>query len=49
MRFDPGTERFQTWAIPARGGVVRNVMATLEGNLVLAESGVNRVALVEVR
>ena len=49
VRFDPGTERFQTWTIPAGGGVVRNMMATCEGNLVLAESGVNRVALVEVR
>lgn len=49
VRFDPGTERFQTWTIPAGGGVVRNMMATREGNLVLAESGVNRVALVEVR
>jgi virginiamycin B lyase len=49
VRFDPKTEKFQTWIIPSGGGVVRNMMATKEGNLVLACSGVNRVALVEVR
>jgi virginiamycin B lyase len=48
VRFDPGTERFQTWIIPSGGGVVRHMMATRSGNLVLACSGVNRVALVEV-
>jgi virginiamycin B lyase len=48
VRFDIQTEKFQTWAIPAGGGVVRNMMATKDGNLVLAESALNRVALVEV-
>ena len=48
VRFDPKTERFQTWIIPSGGGVVRNMMATRDGNLVMAESGVNKVALVEV-
>ena len=48
VRFDPKTEKFQTWAIPSGGGVVRNMMTTKEGNLVLAESGVNKVALVEI-
>jgi virginiamycin B lyase len=48
VRFDSETERFQTWVIPSGGGVVRNMMATADGNLVLACSGVNRVALVEV-
>ncbi|MGQ0704239.1 MAG: virginiamycin B lyase family protein, partial [Gemmatimonadales bacterium] len=48
VRFDTQTEGFQTWAIPSGGGVVRNMMATPEGNLVLACSGVNRVALVQV-
>jgi virginiamycin B lyase len=48
VRFDPKTEKFQTWTIPSGGGVVRNMMATKEGNLVLAESGVNKVALVEI-
>ena len=48
VRFDTETERFQTWVIPSGGGVVRNMMATSDGNLVLACSAVNRVALVEV-
>jgi virginiamycin B lyase len=50
VRFDPKTEKFQTWAIPSGGGVVRNMMATTDGNgLVLACSGRNRVALVEIQ
>jgi virginiamycin B lyase len=49
VRFDPQTEKFQSWAIPGGGGVVRNMMATKEGNLVMAESGVNRIALVTVK
>lgn len=48
VRFDPKTERFQTWIIPAGGGVVRNMMTTRTGNLALAESALNRVALVEI-
>jgi virginiamycin B lyase len=48
VRFDPKTEKFQTWAIPSGGGVVRNVSVTRDGNLALACSGVNRVALVEI-
>ena len=49
VRFDPKTEKFQTWAIPSGGGVVRNVSVTRDGNLALACSGVNRVALVEIK
>ena len=48
VRFDSSSETFQTWAIPSGGGVVRNMMATADGNLVLACSARNRVALVEV-
>ncbi len=48
VRFDTETETFQTWAIPSGGGVVRHMMATVDGNLVLACSAVNTVALVEV-
>ena len=32
VRFDPKTERFQTWAIPSGGGVVRNMMPTPDGH-----------------
>ena len=49
VRFDPKTEKFQTWTIPSGGGVVRNVSVTPDGNLAMACSGVNRVALVEIR
>ncbi|OFV92514.1 MAG: hypothetical protein A3G76_14025 [Acidobacteria bacterium RIFCSPLOWO2_12_FULL_65_11] len=49
VRFDPKTEKFQTWIIPSGGGIVRHMMTTSDGNLVLACSGVNRVALVEIR
>jgi len=50
VRFDPATHKFQSWTIPSGGGVVRNMMPTTDGkNLVLACSGVNRVALVEIK
>jgi virginiamycin B lyase len=49
VRFDPMTEKFQTWAIPGGGGVVRNMMPNADGNLVMAESGLNMVALATVK
>lgn len=49
VRFDPKTERFQTWIIPSGGGVVRNMVHTPDGNLWLACSGVNGIAFVEVK
>jgi len=49
VRFDPKTQQFQSWVIPAGGGVVRNMSVTWDGNLALAESGVNEVALVEIQ
>jgi len=49
VRFDVQSERFQSWIIPSGGGVVRNMMATSEGDLVLACSAVNRVALVDIQ
>jgi virginiamycin B lyase len=48
VRFDPKTEKFQTWPIPAGGGVVRNMMVTRDGNIVIAESALNIVGLVEI-
>ncbi len=48
VRFDIKTQKFQTWLIPGGGGVVRNMKATPDGNLVIAESGVNKVGLVQV-
>jgi virginiamycin B lyase len=49
VRFDPKTEKFQSWAIPSGGGVVRNMSRMSDGNLAMAESGVNRVALVTLQ
>lgn len=48
VRFDPAAEKFQTWVIPSGGGVVRNMMATKDGNLWLACSGVNGIAFVRI-
>jgi virginiamycin B lyase len=48
VRFDPKTEKFQTWVIPSGGGVVRNMMVTRDGNIAMACSGRNRVALAEI-
>ena len=48
VRFDPATEKFQTWIIPGGGGVVRNIMPTRDGNIAIAESGVNKVGLIEI-
>jgi virginiamycin B lyase len=49
VRFDPKTEKFQTFGIPSGGGVVRNMMPTKDGGLALAESGVNKVALASLQ
>jgi len=49
VRFDPATERFQSWAIPSGGiyaGIVRHMMPTREGNLLIHQSSTNRIILV---
>jgi virginiamycin B lyase len=48
VRFDIKSEKFQSWIIPGGGGVVRNIKATDDGKIVMAESGVNKIALVEI-
>ena len=49
VRFDPKTEKFETWIIPSGGGVVRNMMPTSDGKgFALACSGVNGLALVTI-
>ncbi len=48
VRFDPRIESFSTWAIPSGGGVVRNMVTALDGNLYLACSGKNKVAVVRI-
>jgi virginiamycin B lyase len=49
VRFDPTTEKFQSWAIPGGGDIVRNMSVTRDGNPVTANSLVNQVGLVEVK
>lgn len=49
VRFDPNTEKFQTWAIPGGGDIVRNMAVAPDGSPVLANSLVNEVGRVEIR
>jgi virginiamycin B lyase len=49
VRFDPRTAKFQTWAIPSGGGVVRNMVHTPDGSaLWIACSGMNRIGRVQI-
>ena len=42
-------QRFQTWGIPSGGDMIRNMMASRDGDhLVIAESGIGKVGLVTV-
>jgi virginiamycin B lyase len=47
VRFDPSAQQFSSEPIPSGGGVVRNMVATKNGRLYLACSGVNKVAVVQ--
>jgi len=49
VRFDPKTEKFQSWAIPGGGDIVRNMDVTPDGNPVTANSLTNQVGLVEIQ
>ena len=49
VRFDPKTERFQSWPIPGGGNIVRNTSVTRDGNFVLANSLMNQVTLVTTK
>jgi virginiamycin B lyase len=48
VRFDPKTERFQSWAIPGGGNIVRNTSVTPDGDFLLANSLVNGLTLVRI-
>ena len=50
VRFDPKTEKFQTFPVlPSGGGTIRNMMPTADKTgLVMAESGVNKVAIAKI-
>ncbi len=50
VRFDPATETFQSWAIPSgdiHAGIVRHMRPTRDGNLLIHQSGTNRIILVK--
>jgi virginiamycin B lyase len=47
VRFDPRSTKFQSWAIPGGGNIVRNTSVTRDGSFVLANSLVNAVTLVK--
>jgi virginiamycin B lyase len=49
VRFDPQTEKFQTWTIPGGGDIVRNMDVTPDGNVAIANSLVNQVGLVAIK
>ncbi len=49
VRFDPRNEKFQSWAIPGGGDIVRNMDVNRDGNPILANSLVNAVGLVEIK
>jgi virginiamycin B lyase len=49
VRFDPKTERFQSWAIPSGFGIVRNMWVTKDGNLLIHQTSSNRVGIVEIK
>ena len=49
VRFDPKTEKFQSWAIPGGGDIVRNMDVTPDGNPVTANSLTNQVGLIEIQ
>jgi virginiamycin B lyase len=48
VRFDPKTEKFQSWAIPGGGNIVRNTDVTKNGDFVLANSLKNEVTVVRI-
>jgi virginiamycin B lyase len=47
VRFDPKTEKFQSWSISGGGNIVRNTSVTPDGHFVLANS--NTVTLVTIK
>jgi len=49
VRFDLQTKKFQSWAIPGGGDIVRNMDVDRNGNPVMAHSLVNMVGRVEIK
>ena len=49
VRFDPKTEKFQSWIVPSGVGIIRNFWVTKEGNLLIHQTSSNRVGLVKIQ
>ena len=52
VRFDPATETFQSWPIPSgtfHAGIIRHMRPTRDGNLLIHQSGTNRIILVTLK
>jgi len=47
VRFNPRGKQFSTTPVPSGGGVIRNMVATPDGKIYLACSGVNKVGIAE--
>ena len=48
VRFDPRTQRFQSWAIPSGVGILRNFGETADGNLLIHQTSSNHIGLVKI-
>jgi virginiamycin B lyase len=48
VRFDPVTERFQSWAVPSGIGIIRHTWETQDGDLLIHQSSSNRVGRVRI-
>ena len=48
VRFDPVTEKFQSWAMPSGVGIIRHTWVTRDGNLLIHQSSSNQLGLVEI-
>jgi virginiamycin B lyase len=52
VRFDPNTEKFQSWPVPSgtiNAGIIRHMRATREGNITIHQSSTNNITLVTPR
>jgi virginiamycin B lyase len=45
VRFDPKTEKFQSWALPSGVGIIRHMRKTPDGNIAIHQSSTNRIGL----
>ncbi|MND01670.1 hypothetical protein D3C83_207510 [compost metagenome] len=48
VRFDPTTERFQSWPIPSGYAQIRDLAVTPEGDIAFATGTTNRVGIADI-